>query len=84
MFRNNGPTEQQEFNIIDMLGLMGTILGFLNYQENVKQTSNNELRDELEKDIHELMRGMEKMQEDIMNNQKEILTLLKRGESNES
>lgn len=84
MFNMGGPTEQQELNMIDILGMMGTILGFLNYQENLKQTTNNELRDEFEQDIHELMHEVERMQTEIIKTQEEILALLKRGESDES
>lgn len=84
MFNGNGSTEQQELNIVDMLGIMGTILGFLNYQENLKQTTNNDLRDEFERDIHELVLKVETMQTEIIENQKEILRLLKRSELDES
>ena len=38
-------------NDIDYLALFGTFLGVLNYMENIKQTSNDELLEEL-KNLH--------------------------------
>lgn len=59
-------------NDIDYLALFGTFLGVLNYMENIKQTSNNELLEELKKqDVLYL--------ETIIKQNNEIIKLLKEG-----
>ena len=59
-------------NDIDYLALFGTFLGFLNYMENIKQTSNDELLEELKKqDVLYL--------ETIIKQNNEIIELLKEG-----
>ena len=74
---------QNNFNnleILDILSVISFFLSYLNYEENLKQTSNNELFKELQK------------QDDIMSNQiierinnvekqnGEILKLLRKGD----
>ena len=59
-------------NDIDYLALLGTFLGVLNYMENIKQTSNDELLEELKKqDVLYL--------ETIIKQNNEIIELLKEG-----
>ncbi|WPH56263.1 hypothetical protein [Clostridium phage XP41-N3] len=59
-------------NDIDYLALFGTFLGVLNYMENIKQTSNDELLEELKKqDVLYL--------ETIIKQNNEIIKLLKEG-----
>lgn len=59
-------------NDIDYLALFGTFLGVLNYMENIKQTSNDELLEELKKqDVLYL--------ETIIKQNNEIIELLKEG-----
>lgn len=69
----------KDLETLDILSVISFFIAVLNYQENLKQTSNNELLNELQK------------QDDLINNQiidklnnielqnKEIITLLKKG-----
>lgn len=70
--------QNKNIEFLDILSVISFCIAILNYQENLKQTSNNELLKELQK------------QDDIMNNQiidklnnielqnEEIITLLKK------
>jgi hypothetical protein len=59
-------------NDIDYLALFGTFLGVLNYMENIKQTSNDELLEELKKQNVLFL-------ETIIKQNNEIIKLLKEG-----
>lgn len=59
-------------NDIDYLALFGTFLGVLNYMENIKQTSNDELLEELKKQNVLYL-------ETIIKQNNEIIKLLKEG-----
>ncbi|QYC53108.1 hypothetical protein [Clostridium phage CPQ4] len=59
-------------NDIDYLSLFGTFLGVLNYMENIKQTSNDELLEELKKQNVLFL-------ETIIKQNNEIIKLLKEG-----
>lgn len=60
-------------NDIDYLALFGTFLGVLNYMENIKQTSNDELLEELKKQDDVYL-------ETIIKQNNEIIRLLKERE----
>lgn len=60
-------------NDIDYLALLGTFLGVLNYTENIKQTSNDELLDALK-------RQEDLYLETIIKQNNEIIKLLKERE----
>lgn len=60
-------------NDIDYLALLGTFLGVLNYTENIKQTSNDELLDALK-------RQEDLYLETIIKQNNEIIRLLKERE----
>lgn len=61
---------------IDVLTIFGTILGMLNYQENLGQTTNNELREMIDEQTLELITEIKQVQEEIKANQIKILKLL--------
>lgn len=48
--------QQDELNQIDLLSLFGTFLGVLNYAENLKQSTNDDLMAELKEDIAYLIK----------------------------
>lgn len=60
-------------NDIDYLALLGTFLGVLNYTQNIKQTSNDELLDALK-------RQEDLYLETIIKQNNEIIRLLKERE----
>lgn len=60
-------------NDIDYLALLGTFLGVLNYTENIKQTSNDELLDALKRQDDLYL-------ETIIKQNNEIIRLLKERE----
>ena len=46
MFTSN-PNEQQQFGFLDILAIVGFIMQMANYQQNSKQTSNDDLMKEM-------------------------------------
>lgn len=63
---------QNKVNQLDYIAMFSTFLGVLNYQENLKQTSNDELMEEIKNQTHEYL-------EKIIEQNNEIITLLKEG-----
>ena len=75
---------QNGFKELDRLALFGTFLGCLNYSENLKQTSNDELMEELKahlsKDIDNSIEQNQliiKQNELIIKQNEDIINLLK-------
>ena len=69
----------QEFNSELLLTLLGTLLGILNYQENLKQISNDDLLEELRYQDNNLFSTVIKQNELIIRQNREIIRML-RGE----
>ena len=69
----------QEFNSELLLTLLGTLLGILNYQENLKQISNDDLLEELRRQDNDLFSTVIKQNELIIRQNREIIRML-RGE----
>ena len=69
----------QEFNSELLLTLLGTLLGILNYQENLKQTSNDDLLEELRHQDNDLFSAVIKQNELIIRQNREMIRML-RGE----
>lgn len=69
----------QEFNSEKLLTILGTLLGILNYQENLKQTSNDDLLEELKHQDDELFTTVIRQNELIIRQNREIIRML-RGE----
>lgn len=69
----------QEFNSELLLTLLGTLLGILNYQENLKQISNDDLLEELRHQDNNLFSTVIKQNELIIRQNREIIRML-RGE----
>ena len=69
----------QEFNSELLLTLLGTLLGILNYQENLKQISNDDLLEELRHQDNDLFSTVIKQNELIIRQNREIIRML-RGE----
>ncbi len=63
--------DQEQLNIIDILSIVSMLLSFKNYQMNIKQSTNDDLMDEM-KDVKNVM--LEK----IIAQNEEIITLLKK------
>lgn len=61
-----------QYKELDMLGAFGTFLGVLNFYLNSQQANNDDLLKELKHQNKDYL-------EEILKNQKEILTLLKEG-----
>lgn len=76
MFQN---INNQEFNSELLLTLLGTLLGILNYQENLKQTSNDDLLEELRHQDNDLFSTVIKQNELIIRQNREMIRML-RGE----
>ncbi len=64
---------QEQLNILDILNVVSMILGFKNYQMNMKQSTNDELMEEV-KEVKNTM--LEK----IIAQNEEIISLLKKEE----
>lgn len=62
----------KEINQLDYVAIFSTFLSVLNYQENLKQTSNDDLLQELKYQTHDYL-------EKIIEQNNEIITLLKEG-----
>ena len=75
---NNNTTQQLE--VLDIISLLGTLLGVLNYQENLKQTSNNEILSALKEQNNVYLEELIKLNKIAIEQNKEILNLLKGGE----
>ena len=75
---NNNTTQQLE--VLDIISLLGTLLGVLNYQENLKQTSNNEILSALKEQNNVYLEELIKLNKIAIEQNKEILELLKGGE----
>lgn len=71
-------TEENNMGMMDLLNIFGVFLGMLNYQENLEQTSNNELRDILDRQTIDIITEIQTTQKIIMENQKTIIDLLRR------
>lgn len=71
-------TEENNMGMMDLLNIFGVFLGMLNYQENLEQTSNNELRDILDRQTIDIITEIQTTQKIIMENQKTIMDLLRR------
>ena len=69
----------QEFNSEKLLTILGTLLGILNYQENLKQTSNDDLLEELKHQDDELFATVIRQNELMIRQNREIIRML-RGE----
>lgn len=69
----------QEFNSELLLTLLGTLLGILNYQENLKQISNDDLLEELRHQDNNLFSTVIKQNELMIRQNREIIRML-RGE----
>lgn len=69
----------QEFNSELLLTLLGTLLGILNYQENLKQISNDDLLEELRHQDNDLFSIVIKQNELIIRQNREMIRML-RGE----
>ena len=69
----------QEFNSELLLTLLGTLLGILNYQENLKQISNDDLLEELRHQDNNLFSTVIKQNELIIRQNREMIRML-RGE----
>lgn len=69
----------QEFNSELLLTLLGTLLGILNYQENLKQISNDDLLEELRYQDNDLFSTVIKQNELIIRQNREMIRML-RGE----
>lgn len=69
----------QEFNSELLLTLLGTLLGILNYQENLKQISNDDLLEELRHQDNDLFSTVIKQNELIIRQNREMIRML-RGE----
>lgn len=69
----------QEFNSELLLTLLGTLLGILNYQENLKQISNDDLLEELRHQDNDLFNTVIKQNELIIRQNREMIRML-RGE----
>lgn len=69
----------QEFNSEKLLTILGTLLGILNYQENLKQTSNDDLLEELRHQDNDLFNTVIKQNELIIRQNREMIRML-RGE----
>ena len=77
---NNNTTQQLE--VLDIISLLGTLLGVLNYQENLKQTSNNEILSALKEQNNVYLEELIKLNKTAIEQNKEILQLLKGVEVN--
>lgn len=71
-------TEENNMGMMDLLNIFGVFLGMLNYQENLEQTSNNELREILDKQTIDIITEIEETQKTVLENQKIIIDLLRR------
>ena len=69
----------QEFNSELLLTLLGTLLGILNYQENLKQISNDDLLEELRHQDNNLFSTVIRQNELMIRQNREIIRML-RGE----
>lgn len=69
----------QEFNSEKLLTILGTLLGILNYQENLKQISNDDLLEELKHQDDEFFATVIRQNELMIRQNREIIRML-RGE----
>lgn len=73
MYNNNNSNGE-----ISLLGIFSTFLGVLNYEQNLQQVSNDELKQILDKHTLEIIDYIKKTESVIIENQNEILRLLKK------
>jgi len=73
-FSNNNPPPPS------YLGLFSTFLGVLNYEENLKQTSNDQLKELLDNYSKEIITDIQTTQKIILENQSNIIKKLEEME----
>lgn len=68
-----------EVNQIDALALFSTFLGCLNYSENLKQTSNDELKEVINEQTYTIVSEIRKTQMMLIENQEEMMRRINDG-----
>lgn len=66
--------ENKQFDLLDILGIFQTGLAVINYQENIKQSTNDDIIKALDNQDKNYLRV-------IINQNNEILKLLKKGDT---
>lgn len=67
--------ENKQFDLLDILGIFQTGLSVMNYQENIKQSSNDDIMRALDNQDKNYLKT-------IIEQNNEIIKLLKKGDNN--
>ena len=67
--------ENKQFDLLDILSIFQTGLSVINYQENIKQTSNDDIMRALDNQDRNYLKT-------IIEQNNEIINLLKKGDNN--
>ncbi len=67
--------ENKQFDLLDVLGIFQTGLSVMNYQENIKQSSNDDIMRALDNQDKNYLKT-------IIEQNNEIIKLLKKGDNN--
>lgn len=73
--------ENKNLEFLDLLSIISFVIAILNYQENLKQTSNNALLKELQKQDDLMTNEIIERLQIVEKQSKEILRLLKGGKN---